>query len=294
MAAKAYFQLLVGCILFGLVGIFLKSVNNMSIGSIIFYKHIFGLIFIFIYFVYTNKLSALILNQKKKYLLLLGILNTVTVFAYFICIQATSLSVSILLLYTAPMYVTLLSPLFLKEKITIYGVLALIISIVGVLLIVNPVDIVSKIQFINAEIIGIFAGIISGICFAGVIMTIRYLKDNYDATTQLFWSTATGVIMLSSAAFSTQIPIIIENIEILIIFGFVNTALASLLYINGIAKLPAQTGSIIALMEPVSVIFFDHFLLKTPLIQNTVIGCILILLGATITFMDPQKNLKKF
>lgn len=220
--------------------------------------------------------------KRKRYLLLLGLFNTFTIFAYFVCIRYTTLSVAILLLYTAPMYVTLLSPVFLNEKIRLLGVVALIFSLAGIIFIVDPTGIVSQIDLEGKNLLGIIAGIISGMSFAGVIITVRYLKDDYTGPAQLFWSTFIGILMLAPASLDTTIPLLTENITMIVLFAFVNTAVASILYINGLSKLPAQTSSIIALMEPVSVIFFDHVLLHTPVFFNTMAGCLFILLGAAM------------
>ncbi len=77
------------------------------------------------------------------------------------------------------MYVTLLSTVFLKEKVSLTGVVALLLSVAGILFIVDPAGMASQLNFGEKSFIGIVAGIISGICFAGVIITVRYLKDDY-------------------------------------------------------------------------------------------------------------------
>jgi drug/metabolite transporter (DMT)-like permease len=282
MSQKAYLELISGSILFGMVGVFLANIHGMSTGSIIFYKHFAGIIFLSIYFLMTGRTALLRPAKRKSYLLLLGLFNTFTVFAYFICIRYTTLSVAILLLYTAPMYVTLLSPVFLKEKVRILGIIALLFSLAGIIFIVDPTGMVSQVNLGGKNLIGVVAGIVSGICFAGVIITVRYLKDDYTGPAQLFWSTFIGILMLAPAALDITIPLLTENITMIILFAFVNTAVASILYISGMTKLPAQTSSIIALMEPVSVIFFDHVLLHTPVFFNTMAGCLFILLGAAL------------
>lgn len=283
MSGKAYFELICGSVLFGLVGIFLVNIHGMPTGVIIFYKSLAGIIFLSIYFLMTGRTALLRPGKRKSYLLLLGLFNTLTIFAYFICIRYTTLSIAILLLYTAPMYVTLLSPVFLKEKIRLLGMVALLFSLAGIIFIVDPAGIASKVDLGGKGLIGIAAGIVSGMSFAGVILTVRYLKDDYTGPAQLFWSTLIGVFMLAPAALDITLPVLAENMMVIVLFAFVNTAVASILYINGISQLPAQTSSIIALMEPVSVIFFDHVLLHTPVFFNTMAGCLFILLGAALT-----------
>ncbi len=283
---KPYIELVTGSILFGLLGIFVDYLQDVPTGPMIFYKQLFGVLSLLVFMMLTGKFSQIIPRKKKRYLLLLGFINTTTLFTYFVCIKYTSFSVAILMLYTAPMYVTLLSPLILKEKITHKGIVALVMSFIGLLFIVDMSGISTGLTTGNGYIIGIVAGILSGFSFGSEIVTIRYIKDDYSSVAQLFWYTLIGVILLLPFAGGVPKPVFADNLNLLILFGVVNTAMAALLYVSGISQIEAQKGSILALLEPVSGIFFDFTILHTPLLANTIIGCIFILLGAYIAVME--------
>jgi len=283
---KPYIELVTGSILFGLLGVFVDYLQDVPTGPMIFYKQLFGVLSLLAFMMLTGKLSQIIPRKKKRYLLLLGFINTTTLFTYFVCIKYTSFSVAILMLYTAPMYVTLLSPLILKEKITHKGIVALVMSFIGLLFIVDMSGISTGLTTGNGYIIGIVAGILSGFSFGSEIVTIRYIKDDYSSVAQLFWYTLIGVILLLPFAGGVPKPVFADNLNLLILFGVVNTAMAALLYVSGISQIEAQKGSILALLEPVSGIFFDFTILHTPLLANTIIGCIFILLGAYIAVME--------
>lgn len=80
-------------------------------------------------------------------------------------------------------------------------------------------------------------------------------------------------------ALSTPAAVFIRNFDILLLFGLTVT-FAAVIYLRGISGIRAQTGSILALVEPVSGIFFDVTLLKNPLYISTFLGCIFILTAA--------------
>ena len=292
---KAYFELITGSVMFGLLGVFVDYLKAVPTGPMVFYKQLFGLLSLLIFIVLTGKLSQIVPRRKKKYLLLLGLINTFTIFSYFTCIKYTSFSVAILMLYTAPMYVTILSPLVLKEKITRKGVVALILSLTGLLFIVDIGNVVtglsSGISGNNGYLLGIAAGILSGISFGSEIVTIRYIKDDYSSVALLFWYTLIGVVLLLPLSGGVPDAVIIDNMPMLIFFGIINTALAALLYVSGISQIEAQKGSILALLEPVSGIFFDYTIIHTPLLMNTVIGCVFILFGAYIAVMEKSPKI---
>lgn len=287
---KAYFELITGSVLFGLMGVFVDYLRAVPTGPMIFYKQFFGLISLFVFIILTGKLSQIIPRRKKKCILLLGFINTCTIFSYFTCIKYTSFSVAILMLYTAPMYVTLLSPIVLKEKITRKGVVALVLSLTGLLFIVDMENVIAGLNLGlyggSGYLIGIAAGILSGFSFGTEIVTIRYIKDDYSSVALLFWYTFIGVILLIPLSGGFPESVIIDNMPMLIFFGVINTALAAVLYVSGISQIEAQKGSILALLEPVSGIFFDITIVHTPLIVDTVIGCVFILIGAYVAVME--------
>ncbi|WP_292471403.1 DMT family transporter [Methanolobus sp.] len=288
---KPYIELVTGSVMFGLLGVFVDYLQDVPTGSMIFYKQLFGVLSLLVFIILTGKLSQIIPRKKKRYLLLLGFINTTTLFTYFVCIKYTSFSVAILMLYTAPMYVTLLSPPILKEKITRKGIMALVMSFIGLLFIVDISGISTGFTTGNRYIIGIAAGVLSGFSFGSEIVTIRYIKDDYSSVAQLFWYTLIGVVLLLPFAGDVPKPVFAANLNLLIIFGIVNTAMAALLYVSGISQIEAQKGSILALLEPVSGIFFDFTILHTPLLANTIIGCVFILLGAYIAVMEKSPKI---
>ena len=115
---KGHIEVASAAILFGTIGIFVSLVDRMPIGSIIFYRLLFGITAIAIFFACCGRLAELRLKENKRHIFLLGILQAGTMLSYFISVKYTTVAISVLLLYTAPIYVTLLAPLLLKEPVT--------------------------------------------------------------------------------------------------------------------------------------------------------------------------------
>ncbi|WP_048134949.1 DMT family transporter [Methanosarcina sp. 1.H.T.1A.1] len=280
---KPFAAVITSCILFGMIGIFVKEIRAMDAGSILFYRLFFGFAVILGYLVVSGGIKKIELKQKKFYMLLLGVLNTVTMFTYFSSIKHTGIPVAVLLLYTAPIYVTLLSPLLLKEHVTLRDMLALTLSISGILLAVNPSNISGSTGSENGNYItGILFGLLSGLSYGCSIMTMNYLKETYSAVEQMFWSTAVSLILLLPFGVSVSVPILLVNLKLLIPLGFIATALASLLYLRGVIHIKAQTAAVLSLLEPVSSICFCCMLLGEPVQPNTIGGCLFILSGAAL------------
>lgn len=276
---KSQSEVVVGSIIYGTLGIFLDRIQDMSVGSILFCRLFFGLSMLFTYLLLSGGLEELRLGKNRKYLLLLGFLNTVTGLSFFSAIRYSGVSVAILLLYTAPVYVSLLAPSILGEKRNGKSLLPLALAVAGVLLIARPGELLGQFEANSAFLKGLGFGMLSGLSFGAVIITVRYLKDDYSGMAQTFWLTGVSLVFVLPSIAATPLPLVLENLQTLVLFGITIT-LAALLYLKGIAGISAQTGSILALIEPVSGIFFDVTVLKSPLYMSTVLGCCFILTAA--------------
>ncbi len=276
---KSHSEVISGSIIYGTLGIFLDRIQDMSVGSILFCRLFFGISMLFLYLLLSGGLEELRLGKNRKYLLLLGFLNTVTGLCLFSAIRYSGVSVAILLLYTAPVYVSLLAPPILGEKNSGRNLLPLALAVAGVLLIARPGEILANFGADSNFLKGLAFGMLSGLSFGAVIITVRYLKDDYSGMSQTFWLTGVSLLLVLPSIASTPLPVVLENLQVLFLFGITIT-LAALLYLKGIAGITAQTGSILALIEPVSGIFFDVTVLKNPLYMSTVLGCCFILTAA--------------
>jgi len=276
---KPYSEVITGSIIYGTIGIFLDRIQDMSAGSILFSRLFFGFCMIFIYLLLNRGFGQLKPEKKRRYLLLLGLLNTITGMCYFSSIRYSGVSVAVLLLYTAPVYVSLLAPSILGERRISNSLLPLLLAISGVLLIARPGEILVDTGPDFQK--GLIFGLLSGLSFGVTIITIRYLRDDYSGIAQTFWLTGISLLFMLPSALSTPVAVFIKNFDILFLFGLTIT-FAAVIYLRGISGIRAQTGSILALVEPVSGIFFDITVLKNPFYISTFLGCSFILTAAYI------------
>lgn len=279
---KGHLAILLGCVLYGTTGIFLAHIHGMSIPSMIFYRLFFGVLLILLIILATGNISQIRLRKKKKLLALQGILTVVNMFFYFYCVKTTCFSIAILLEYTSPIYVMIASPLVLKEKITKESIYSMILAIAGVILVIRPEGGFSGFKTDPLYLTGILAGMISGMLAASLIMNIRLMKDEYPEMGIAFWSMGLSCLLMSPFAFGTPWSIFTENLSVLASFGAVSVGMGAFLTIIGFSQVEAQTGSLLSLIEPVSGVLFDVTLLGVQLGRNVFIGCILVLISASL------------
>ncbi|MCZ7358399.1 MAG: DMT family transporter [Candidatus Methanoperedens sp.] len=275
-----YGEIIAAAILWGLAGIFGKMIIGMSAQSIIFYRVTIAFIILFAVLLISGNLYRVHLKNKKSYLVMFSILQAATMLTYFEAILNASVSIAVLLLYTAPVYVTVLSPLLLKERATKKGLIALLLSIAGILFIVGP----EKPDF-SLQSIGIIAGILSGIAYGFQIMTSKFISSTYSGYTQAFWSFLVAALVLLPSGL-VPMDVFSSNVIFLILLAIFPTILAVSLYFNGLAKVRAASASILGLIEPVSAIVLSVLILNERLAFPEVIGGAFILAGAALVATD--------
>jgi drug/metabolite transporter (DMT)-like permease len=287
---RAHLAILVGCILYGMTGLFLSHIHDMSIASIIFYRLFFGLCLISTFLLITNRPGELKLGKRRAQLFLQGIFVLANMFFYFRCVKETCFSVAVLLEYTAPIYVLLASPIFLKEKVRKESIVALILAITGVCLVICPDGGFETFKFSGSYFAGIASGLFAGMILAVIIMNIRLLKRNYSEFAIAFWGTALSCLVMTPFAFEPSFSVLASNIYPLIAFGVVSVGIGGVLNTIGFANLKSQTGSLLSLIEPIAGVFFDLAVLGVTLPAGAISGCLLVLAAAVIvSFSDSSK-----
>ncbi|MFA4935563.1 MAG: DMT family transporter [Candidatus Methanoperedens sp.] len=273
---SGYGEIIIASVLWGLAGILAKMISGMPAQSIIFYRVAFASIIFFIALLISGNLNLIKLGDKKISLLIFAILQTGTMMAYFVSLLNASVSVAVLLLYTAPVYVTLFSPWLLKESSTKKGLIALVLSIAGIVLIVDP----GKLEFSRYSI-GILAGIVSGITYAFQIMTSKYLSSTYSGYTQAFWGFVIAMLILLPIG-TAPMDVVFRNMNYLVLLAIFPTILAVSLYFNGLKKVRAQSASILGLIEPVSAVILAVLILGEQISTPQIFGGVLILAGGAL------------
>ncbi len=286
---RANVQVIAASVIYGFAGIFFLYIKNMAAGPVVFCQLLLGFLVLAAYLAAAGKLSGIRLRGKIKAVLLLGIWQAGVMLSYYTAVNFTNVSMSVLLLYTAPLYVLLIAPIILKEKISTKNLVALTLSLVGVVVVVGPANIVSG-AVGSGYLYGVLMGLFSGFFYACIIMTSRYLRDEYSGLEQLFLSTGVTLVILLPFMLQISSAALLENLPVLLFLGVMITSLGSILYFTGLEHVKAQNASIISLLEPVSAIFFAYLILNDPVSRATFFGCVLILASSLLMGLENESK----
>lgn len=197
-------------------------------------------------------------------------------------------SIPALLLYTAPIFVMILSVILFKEKITKKKLISLVMTFLGLALVTGA--------FSSSDKISIFAlllGLGSGLGYALYSIFGKFLVDKYSAITI---TTYTFVI---ATIFSVPFSEIVQNLDLLIspkgilsalALAVVSTVLPFLLYTKGLYGMEAGKASILATVEPFVATIVGVLFFKENMTSFKIIGMLLVLLAIIILNVNKKST----
>jgi drug/metabolite transporter (DMT)-like permease len=179
-------------------------------------------------------------------------LGVIALSLFFISVKSTTLSNAVGLFHTYPLFTTLIGVLFFKERWRNVYVLALILSLGGVIFIVRP------------EMGSIGLGeLVSLVCvfFVGwVLNLVRYLRSSESVLSIIFYFTAVTSVVSFFPAGAGEILRSLSVWPHLLGIGLLTT-LAQLLMTAGYTYCTASGGSIVSLLGlPLTFILSNAFL----------------------------------
>jgi len=220
--------------------------------EITFYRNIIS-IALLIFLVFLWKKLPLLYKTKRPYAQMLRAVIGST--GMFFCIWAVllmPLSMATAFIFTAPLFVSVLSVIFLKEKMTVPKLLFTLIGFGGILLIARPE--------IEGEYWIILVGLAAGFFNGWVAICLRWLGSSEHTVTTNFYFFLYGTIMTILLMPFSGLDIPNTN-NYWIIFGLGVTGLASLLLkTQGFRLGPASLISPISYSMIIWAIFYDWLL----------------------------------
>ena len=188
-----------------------------------------------------------------------SITNNIT---YFYSLAHTTVSNAVFTHYTAPLFVAVLAPLMIAERLLKVTLISLPIAVIGMVMIVLSGG---GLRTISGDMSGIAAGMVSGIAYAFIIIFSRKLSRmllHHKAVVILLWTTT---LVTAPWALTMDYHLDYRAAGLLLITGVMHSTLAPLLYYSALRKVMAQHAAILGYMEPLAAIPLAYlFLSETP------------------------------
>lgn len=288
---KYYLYVISGAILWGLISLFSNTLADFGLSSknIVAIRSFGAAAILFIIFAISDRKLLKIEIKDIKYFIGTGIISFVFFnWCLFTSMNECSAAIAVVLLYTAPIFVTLMSAVLFKEKMTKIKAAALVLTVIGCMCVTGIIG-----GKINGTLFGVICGIGSGVFYALYSIFGRYALKKYSSVTVTIYTfifAAIGSIPLIEPA-----PLIagLSNEEALIaavLIVVVSTVSPFLLYTKGLTGVESGTASILATAEPAVGVLVSIFILQQPINLIAVIGVFLILGAVIILNFNRQEN----
>ena len=211
---------------------------------------------------------------------------------YYSCMVETSAAVAVILLYTAPLFVMIMSLFFFKEKMTVQKMVAFVIAIVGCAL-VSGIASGSRISAL-----GIFLGLMSGFTYSLYgIFTSLFMKENKDTltfTALSFFFAAIGALIISKPWEIVKFTLEVENIPLTLIMYLLlavcTAVIPFFLYSKGIEGVKPDVASILAFSEPLMACVFGTAVLGQDMDVFGVIGIVCVCAAIVVLNVNFKKK----
>ena len=164
---KAVLYMVGSVVCFSTMDLIVKYLNNVPFGQVLFMRFFFGMIPIF-FLIPRDKIFTFYKTKRPILHAYRSLCGAVAIIALFVALRNLPLTDVISLTFTGPLFVTIMSVIFLSEKVGIRRWSAVVIGFIGMLFIVRP-------AFEEMNLYYIFP-IIFSLGFANVAISIRSLS----------------------------------------------------------------------------------------------------------------------
>lgn len=210
-----------------------------------------ALVFQFFFLLHKGELNTLIRRRGElSILLLLGLFSLINSFLYYFAFLKTTIANAVFTHYTAPIFVALLSPFLIKERVERKTWITIPIASLGLFFIFFK----SGLTLIQGTSIGLLAGTASGLAYAFIIIIARKAVQAYSPYLISITSNFLIVTILLPFALLGHYTLMTSSILLFLVMGFIHSTLALIIYLHGLKEVKAQEAAVLGYFEPVGAI----------------------------------------
>jgi drug/metabolite transporter (DMT)-like permease len=212
-------------------------------------------------------------RRSVALMIALGAADALNVLCFFAAMQKGSLAVAVLFHYLAPLLIALAAPFFLAERARFPGV-ALLVALSGLFLLVGGAapthgDVAA----------GAVWGTASAVFYAATTLLNKRLEVEFTSRELLAYHSAASTLLLVPFLFPLRAA---RPMALAYVVGgaVLLSAGGTLIYLNGLRRVPASRAAVLTLIEPVVALFVAVLVWGEPITMRGLSGAALVLVGA--------------
>ena len=266
---------------FGTIGIFVRWIGLPS-SVIALVRGAVGAAFLLLLARFRHApIDRAALRRRWQLLLLSAAMMSFNWITLFEAYRYTTVATATLCYYMAPIFVTLISPVLLKERLTARKLLCVFLALAGMVFVSGVPQ--SGLPG-PSEAKGILLALCSAALYDGVILINKYLAGvpAYDRTLlQLACAAAVMIPYILLTEDLSAMSVTPLGAVLLLIVAVFHTGWCYALYFGSMTVLSAQTVALFSYIDPIVAILLSALLLREPLGWSGILGAALVL-GSTL------------
>lgn len=275
--------------IFGTIGVFVRYIALPS-EVLALARGIIGVVFLLaVVMIRGAKIDWI---QIKKNLLWLILSGTALGFNWIFLFESyrfTSVAIGTLCYYMAPIFIIIVSPVLLREKLTVKKVVCVLLALLGMVFISGVL--VGGLPSAN-ELRGVLFGLLAAVLYASIVLMNKKIHgiSAYDKT--IFQLAVSAITLIPYCLLTTDIAAIDftgSALPMLLLVGIVHTGLAYYLYFGAMDHISGQTAAMISYVDPAIAVLASIVILQEPMELIEAFGAVLIL-GAALMSEVSFKN----
>ncbi|MBQ3390018.1 MAG: EamA family transporter [Firmicutes bacterium] len=208
---------------------------------------------------------------------------------YFMTIEASTLAMAAVMLYSSPIVVTIMAFFLLKEKITFRKKISLILAFTGCLVMAGVFT--GGAGALSLKGLGI--GFLSGVTYATYHLTSKMALKHYEPMTVAGYTFLFSVFgMIPFADFGRTLPLLAAHptaIPAVLGVGVLCTLIPYTIYTLAIRNVEIGKATIISFAEPLTAVVMGLVVFREPLTMNSTLAIAMMLASVVIVNADMRK-----
>ena len=287
------FEALLSASLFGLIPFFFIPLHRVGFTteSSLFFRFLFASII----------MVAITIVQKKKLcisfqnIFAIGIVSfTYFIAALFLFSALTYMPSGIVttIFFTNPIFVMILTIMFLKERLETYKIIFSLTTVAGVALLSGFFS-----NVFEVHLLGMSLSLLSGFAYALYILGLYKIQiDNLcKEVISLYLFIICALMAGTYAHFTDTLMLPSTGFEWLLLFlsGFITAVLANVLLMSAISKIGSVLSSVLGAMEPITAVVVGIIVFNEHINLHVVMGILIVIISVILLTIIPMLRQEK-
>lgn len=274
LTLNPYLEVVLAIMIMGSSGVFIKFLELPSIVLASFRVAIPTLLL----FIYFRLKKVKLFHRPVKWMLLGSLLNAIRIYFFMNSYAYTGIANAVIILYSWPIFASIFSMLFLREKIPGRNIFLLLLPFAGIIIIFSS----HPFSLENNDFIGMSSMLLSAIIYALSVIVFKKESDRFSGYETVFFQNLAGSILFTPFLFLVDFELTAGKAGLLLLFSTSIGVIAFGLFFSALRKIKASTVSFLSYLEVIIATTYGVLIFDEKITWQLITGGILIIVSTIL------------